>query len=309
MINPINEINPIYLVFEFVTYALFAACFWHAARTYGRHRVLELVFTLIYGVLLEWLTIRQLAAYRYGQFLVMIDDAPLVIGMGWAVIIYSAMEFTGRLRMPDMARPLFDALLALNIDLSMDAIAIRLMDGVTPGQGMWHWGAITTQNAEWFGVPWANFWAWFFVVASYSLFVRWLRPWRAHAVRNWLYVPLAFGLSLFTLLLSNEIFRSVMVPLNARFTGPLVVVGGALAIVIGTRPRVQHAGPPEPVVLAVPLAFHLIYMGAALLTGIYAQTPALAVVGVSMFVIGIAVHLWPWWVGRREAAVAPTSSA
>ncbi len=153
MINPISQVNPIYLLFEFITYALFVACLWHAARQHGRHRVLELVFTLLYGVLLEWLTIRQLAAYRYGQFLIMIDDAPLVIGMGWAVIIYSAMEFTSRLRMPDMARPLFDALLALNIDLSMDAIAIRLMDGVTPGQGMWHWGAITTQNAEWFGVP------------------------------------------------------------------------------------------------------------------------------------------------------------
>ena len=57
------------------------------------------------------------------------------------------------------ARPLLDGLLALNIDLALDAVAIRL--------GFWDWGQ--GFSFQYFGVPYANFWAWFWVVTSFSL--------------------------------------------------------------------------------------------------------------------------------------------
>jgi hypothetical protein len=52
-------IRPGYLLFELMTYGLFFACLWHAFRQ-GRHRILELAFSLVYGVFLELMTLRQL---------------------------------------------------------------------------------------------------------------------------------------------------------------------------------------------------------------------------------------------------------
>ncbi len=289
------NIRPVYLIFEFMTYVLFIACLWHAARQ-NKYRALELIVSLIYGVSLELMTIRQLSAYQYGQFLVMLDDAPLAIGMGWAVIIYSAMAFSERIQMPEAARPLLDALLALNIDLSMDTIAIRLQ--------MWTWGVLGL-NQEWFGVPWGNFWAWFIVVSSYSAFVRALRPWRADRIRGWLYAPLAMLLSLIVLAVTNRLYSSVLAPSGLGFVGTAALLGGGLAIVLSVRLRVLHPGPPERIVIAVPLAFHLFFMAAGIAYGFYAQVPALGVIGVLMLLIGIGVHLWPSLAAGSQRSAAP----
>ncbi len=291
-------IEPAYLFFEAATYILFALCLWHAARNHGRYRVLELVITLVYGVLLEWATMRQMESYHYGRFLIMIDNAPLPIGMGWAVIIYSAMEFTARLKLPEHARPFLNGLLALNIDLAMDAVAIRLMDTVNNQQGMWTW--TIPLDREWFGVPWGNFWGWFIVVTSFSGFLYLLRRWREHRVGGWLYAPLALALSVGTLLLLDQLYGSVLYPNGLGFVGPAVLIGGGAALVLASRPRVEQAGPPEPVVLAVPLAFHLIFIFLALVQGIYTPLPILAVISVAMLLVGVALHLWPWWVGRQQ---------
>jgi hypothetical protein len=274
---------------------LFAACLRHAARQ-GRYRVLELVFAGLYGVLLEWLTIKQLEAYHYGQFLVMIDGAPLAIGLGWAVIIYSSMEFSERIDLPDSVRAILDALLALNIDTALDAVAIRL--------GMWTWSNVGP-NQQWFGVPWVNFWAWFIVVWSYSGFVRALRGWRGYRVRGWLYVPLAVLLSLAFLLATSELYRTLINSLGNGALGPLILIGGSIVLILGGRPRVLNAGPPERLIVAIPMVFHGMAGAAGLWYGIYAQVPALAAVGVAMLVVGLAVHLWPWW----SALYRPRSEA
>ncbi len=287
-------IHPVYLAFELLSYGLFAACLWHAIKR-GRHRALELTTALLYGVCLEWMTLRQLEAYRYGQFLVMIDGAPLTIGVGWSVIIYSAMALSDRLDLPETARPWLDGLLALNIDLAMDTIAIRL--------GMWHWG-IVALDEQWFGVPWVNFWAWFIIVTSYSAAVRGLRLWRGHRVRRWFYGPAVLVVSLAVLAVTNRAYRSIPVPPETALGGILLLAASGLYMVYRTRPRVQRAGPPDATVIAVPLAFHLLYIGAGIHYGFYAETPALAVVGGAMFILGLAVHLWPWWVGRRKQTTA-----
>src|SRR5947209_19836267 len=102
-------------------YLLFLGSAFHAARQ-GRFVVLELLWTGVYGFLLEWLTIKQLHAYQYGHFLLVIDDTPLAIGVAWAVILYASMGFSSQIQLPQPARPVFDALLALNIDLALDTV-------------------------------------------------------------------------------------------------------------------------------------------------------------------------------------------
>ena len=142
--------NPYFMILELITYALLAVCARHAWQR-GGHVVWQLAAGVVFGVLLELGTIQQLHVYHYGRFLVMAGEVPLSVGVAWGCIIYSVRLFSDASSLPLAARPIFDGLLALNIDLSMDAIAIRL--------GMWDWGQ--GFQAGYFGVPYANFWAWF----------------------------------------------------------------------------------------------------------------------------------------------------
>src|SRR5215216_557927 len=152
--------NAAFLLVEAGAYILAIGCLRHAwAR--GRSRLLGLVAGMIYGVLLEYGAIVTFHAYVYGHFLIMFFGAvPLCIGVSWGMIIYTAMETSDRFALPWYLRPIVDAVLALTIDLSMDAIAIRL--------GFWTWNVA----GPWFGVPLGNFYAWFIVVFGFSLLLR-----------------------------------------------------------------------------------------------------------------------------------------
>jgi len=145
--------SPYFLAFEAMIYLLFIVCFIHAWRE-GVAVVWRLFAGILFGILLEYVTIQQLQAYSYGRFLIMLGDVPLPIGVAWGCIVYSASLFSEASNLPEWAKPVLDALFALNIDLSMDVIAIRL--------GFWSWSIDI--HSQFFGVPYANFWAWFWVV-------------------------------------------------------------------------------------------------------------------------------------------------
>ena len=282
-----------FLLSEFLNIALFIACLWHAARQ-GRSRVLELLASLVYGVALEWMTIKLVEAYDYGRFLVMLDTAPLAIGLGWAIIIYSAMEFANYVKMPDYAKPFLVGLLALNIDAGMDAVAIRL--------GFWNW--VIPLDHQWFGVPWGNFFAWFVVAASFSgmLYFFRARGWQELEQRwkSWLYPWLSLVLSLVILAGSNYLFVNLLGRSDlGGAISMLALVIPAILVVYAARPRVIPQARIDPVVLAVPLVFHVLFTMFGFAKGIYVQIPILAVVGILMLVIGLGVHLWPWFSHRR----------
>jgi hypothetical protein len=124
-------LSPYLIGLEAVMLALFVVCMRHALSG-GAPAVAALVAGVLFGLLLEWATIQQLQAYSYGHFPVMLGGIPVAIGLGWGTIIYGARLFSNATTLPGWARPVLDGVLALNVDLSMDAIAIRL--------GMWDWG-------------------------------------------------------------------------------------------------------------------------------------------------------------------------
>ena len=294
-------IQPAFLVFELALYALFIACLWHARRQ-GISRVWELTFSVFYGVLLEWMTIQQISAYHYGNFLVMIDGAPLCIGIGWAVIIYSGMEYVSRIDLAGFARPFLVGFMALNIDLACDAIAIRM--------GFWTW-AIPPES-QWFGVPWGNFWAWYIVVISFSglLYAFQTLGWRtsSNAWKRWGYVPLATLASIIILALTNYLF---VYEFGADGISGLLSMGfllqvGAL-IVILYRPKIVASPHIDWVVLAVPLVFHLYFNWFGFRNGYYQQHPVLGVMGITMLLIGLLAHILPPWKARRQRLSEPTS--
>lgn len=282
--------SPTFLVFEFTVYVLALLCLRHALYR-GRYRALEFVVGIVYGLLLEAATIWQLQGYHYGRFLVMFGEVPLCVGVGWGVIIYSAMETSDRWGLAPWARPLADALQAWNIDLSMDAIAIRL--------GFWTWAV----PGEWFGVPYGNFFAWFVVTASFSGFIRLLRGWRERGMLGYLYPWLATLFSLVTLLWLDQAYVDFVFPHRLQLTVLSALLMLGVSTLWFTR-RIMY--PPQSVdwpVALVPLVFHVYYTAALFLRGYYRQAPPLAVVSIAMLLLGFAVHLLlPWLIRRYPSA-------
>lgn len=281
-----------FIIFELLTTILFIACFWHAFRQKNR-KVLELIFALIFGVFLEWMTIQQLEAYHYGKFFLMLDGAPICIGLGWAVIIYSGMEFVKHLEMPDYARPFLVGMLALNLDLAMDAIAIRL--------GFWNW--VIPLDWQWFGVPWGNFWAWYIVVVSYSGFLYWFRILHKQRRSAWLrntYPLFAFLAAVVILAITNYIFANVFAKteLVSAMSMLLIILAGGVIIYV-VKPKFKKEAYVDKVILAVPLTFHTFFTVFGFAGGFYTSLPILGVIGLTMFAVGLGIHLWPWWLNMR----------
>jgi uncharacterized membrane protein len=138
----------------------------------GSSHVSYLFGGVLFGLLLEYVNVISNMGYVYGKFMIMFGtapkDIPLCIGVGWGVIMYSARLLTDRLGLSLWASVALDAILAINIDLSMDTVAYRLH--------MWHWNWAGTGRdpliADWFGVPFGNFFGWLLVVFFYSSFSR-----------------------------------------------------------------------------------------------------------------------------------------
>ncbi len=286
------------VIFELLAYACLGLCAWHAwgMGPLRRARLIELGFGVFYGVSLETLTILQLHAYRYGHFLVMLGPVPLCIGVDWGVILYSAMSFADTLTLPAWARPALVALLGLNIDLSMDAVAIR--------QDMWHWNLLTL-NSQWFGVPWANFYAWFIVLYSASALFWLARPLTAR--RGWRGPLAALGAYLGSLIilaaLDELVVRYDSTPGAVVWLLPALLIGAGLLVAlagvftasrtsVGQRSPVESPGPHSLIPALTPFYFHAVFIGALLVSGIAAQLPALLVVALAMCAISLTLHGW-----------------
>ncbi len=272
--------RPWLLAFEFVLYGLLLLCLRHAWRVDGALAVWRLGAGIGFGLLLEWATIQQLHAYRYGHFLIMLGEVPLAVGVGWGVIIYSARLFSEATRIPHFLRPVMDGLLALHIDLAMDAIAIRL--------GMWQWGIDLT--AEYFGVPYANFWAWFWVVSSFSAGFR-LLAYRDDRLSRWLAPAAGVGIGAVVVLSTDQLIVGY-VPHALYAVTVFGVIGSALALVAAMRPEVDRSSVPK-VAMIVPITFHSLFLVAGAVSGIFIRLPFLLLVSLSMMAITLALHR-PW---------------
>ena len=268
--------NPYFITFELVAYALSALCFVHAFKK-GTGNVLRLLAGIIFGVLLELATIRQLHAYSYGTFPTMILDVPLCIGVSWGSILYSAMEFSDASSLPWLARPILDGLLALNIDLAMDAIAIRL--------GMWDWGR--GLDFQYFGVPYANFWAWFWVISSFSFGYRLLAR-RNDWTGTWL-APLLALITGLTWVLATNAFIVFVVPANLRNIVIGLAIFVALMTILYVRPRFYQKPVSAPA-FWVPFVSHLYFLIAGAASGVILEPPFLLFVSLLMFVTALSLH-------------------
>jgi uncharacterized membrane protein len=268
--------NSYFILFEISLYLQLAVCLPHAWK-HGIASLLRLLAGILFGILLELATISQLNAYEYGQFLIMIQDVPLGIGVAWGCILYSVMEFSDGSSTPYFLRPVLDGLLALNIDLSLDAVAIRF--------GFWDWGQ--GLDFQYFGVPYANFWAWFWVIFFFSLGYRILAR-RLDWVGTWLAPVLALVVGLLGVLGTNALI-SYRIPFayHGLTVASLLVV--AVGMVLDLRPKF-YVTPVPALSFWVPAITHIYVLIAGWIAGHILRPPFLLVVGLVMIVIAFYIH-------------------
>lgn len=277
-------LDPLLVAFELGIYALAALCLRQAcARGYAR--VFGLLAGMLYGLLLEYAAISIFQAYSYGQFLIMLfGSVPLCIGVSWGMIIYIAMETSDRYALPWYLRPILDALLALMIDLSMDAIAIR--------RGFWAW----SKAGPWFGVPLGNFYAWFIVVLGFSLLLRLGRLWwlagKLSVLGDVAVVAVAVPLSVLGLTALLRPYAVWLADGLAGWLGISALLGGSTLVAVWAARRSRRDQPVDWVALAVTLSFHGFFLGVLLATGIARQLPALLAISLALLAATLGLHAW-----------------
>jgi hypothetical protein len=268
------------ITFEIISLILLVLCWRYAKRT-GWFMVWQLMAGVMFGWLLEWATIVQLEAYRYGDFLLKVGPLPLGVGVGWGIIIYSARLFSDASSLPFWARPVLDALLALNIDLAMDTLAIRL--------GMWDWGH--GFEHEFFGVPYANFWAWFWVVFCFSAALRLLIRLPGWAGK-WLAPFGSMILGTAGVLGTNWLIVFVLLPNGLYEISITAVFLIAFGLMLHLKPKFSIAV-ISPLAFLVPLVFHVYFLAAGIFTGVAFQPPALLMISIAMLLISLYLHRKP----------------
>ena len=274
-----------YVLFEVMVLFVFIICLIRAfkTRTSPTTAVLELIVFMLYGLMVETAAVSY-QFYSYAPFAFSIGHTPIVIALGWAVIGSSAMEFSDGLNMAQWAKPFLDALLALLIDLGMDAVAIRDQH-LFAGErlGMWNWGLAFDE--QWFGVPYANFMAWWLIIFLMSACLRsgrYLYSWFDKPWLSWAY-PIAAGLSALSL------FLFLLLTYAANFSLLVLILMLSLSglITAFSLRGIHHqlSWRKNPTVFLVPRSFHVFFLGLLLWRKIYLERPVILGVSLLVFVM------------------------
>lgn len=152
---------------ELLVFVFAWLCLRDALRN-GRAYAATFVATILFTLIVESLLSSDPKVYQYDpeKFFIQVLNVPLWVPVGWAFILYAVMGTTTHLGVPIHVAALLDAFLALNLDLTLDPIAIH--------RGWWTWHAMENfpYATDYFGIPVINFIGWFVIVAAFSFFVR-----------------------------------------------------------------------------------------------------------------------------------------
>jgi len=303
-------VNPVFLFLEVAATLLFIGSAAAALRR-GRLPFLELISAAAFGLLLEEGDQLIFQTYHYSRdWVLVLDRAPLVIGVTWALLIAGAMRITDALGVRRWTAPFVDAVLVIMLDLAFDAVAIRM--------GMWTWVGIAPDQG-WFGVPAGNFYAWLFVTLGFSVLTRWLRDWSArHPDAEWL--QLGVPVPAFAVLVTSIIpFAMIMELTGAEPGGGLWLFALVLAVfvtiaLVGTfGPRRLAPDGQANAIVDLRLAFftrfsmHGFFLLALVLMGYAAQLPVLLVTSVVLF--GADVWVARLVESRRTVGAGPPAPA
>lgn len=283
-------VNPVFLFLEIAATLIFVGAALAALRR-GRLPFLELISAAAFGLLLEESSQLIFETYNYSpDWVLVLDRAPLVIGLTWALLIAGAMRITDALGVRRWTASFVDAALVIMLDLALDAVAIRL--------GMWTWVDIGPTDG-WFGVQAGNFYTWLFVTFGFSVLTRWLRD-RAARRRGAEWLQLLVPIPAYAILIAS------IIPYALISTWTNAPTGGALwlsFVCIGLFVMVAFRGvfgtgrqPPDGQMAAIVdlrLAFFIrlsiqgFFLIALLIMGIATELPVLLVTSVVLILVDV----------------------
>lgn len=280
---------------ECCSYFLFIVCLRYAIRK-GPRYINYLLGGLAFGVILEYLNVVATHGYTYGKFLVMFGNGPsaipLCIGVGWSIIMFSTRVFTDEMGLPLWSAAAMDALLVLSIDLSMDTVAYRLH--------MWNWNWPAGANplrADWFGVPYNNFFAWLLVAFFYSSFSRLMERFVDTQQRN---TPVMAALVPVTAIVLSEAALFVIIVCIDKYLdryriGALyrcIAFSAVLLVMIGRgwKKKNAAASPLPAVTWLVPLWFHAASLAWFFTEGFFMESKRLTAVAILNVLLALYIH-------------------
>jgi uncharacterized membrane protein len=308
-----------FLIFEAFGFAAFILIV--AREIYQRNfrRLFEVVSCAVFGMILEIGDTYLAHTYSYSpNFFANLGRVPIVIGLGWAVIVYCAMLLSDQYNIPWTLRPFMDALTAIILDLSMDAVAIRL--------GFWSW--TIPLDREWYGVPFENLVGWILVVLSFSFLIRFIRTLNPRRVLTkclmifspvLAYLGLIIGLTIFSLvaILPYQInnwtnllqFRynpsmSVLFDPQVELWKLIlltIILTELVNIVVWSLIKYRHEYLRKFDLLSFSIltALHVFFAVAIFTTGLYLQLPILIFLCLGSLLSHLAIHLLPYLINPR----------
>ncbi len=296
--------NPVFLFLEVAATVLFVGAAIAALRR-GRLPFLELLSAAAFGLLLEEGDQLIFQTYHYSpDWVLVLDRAPLVIGLTWALLIAGAMRITDALGVRRWTAPFVDAVLVIMLDLAFDAVAIRME--------MWTWVGVGPDQG-WFGVPAGNFYAWLFVTLGFSLLSRWVRDVSVRRpTLEWLQVGVPFP-AFAILLISIVPFAMIMEWTGSEPGGGLWLFGLTLAVFVVIAwlgifgPGREAPNGQATAIVDLRLAFftrfsmHGFFLVALIWMGLATELPVLLVTSVFLFAVDVALSRL---VDRRRSLVA-----
>lgn len=311
--------NYLFFIFELIGFLAFAAILLREIIHKNKARIIELFSCLVFGMILEIGNTYLAHTYSYSpNFFFQIFNVPLVIGFGWAVIVYSAMLLSDQYNIPWKVRPVMDALTALVLDLSMDIIAIRL--------GFWSWSIPLDQ--EWYGVPFENLIGWIFVVFTFSFMMRLIRTFNWKRLSTRILILLNPVICYFLLVLELAIFSLVVIlPYQINNWTALLKFNYVPDFMLLYNPQVQMW---KVIILVMILtimvdivirtivkqtrtylyqfdllsflilsSFHLFFFAGIFISGINNHLPIIIFIAIDMFLLHCLIHFLPYLINKK----------
>jgi hypothetical protein len=170
-------------------------------------------------------------------------------------LLYATTFTAQRLKLPHLQRSIFAGLLAVNVDLSLDAMANYF--------NFWKWRPAWSGNT-YYGVPWDNFVCWFVIVCTFSFLVRYCFEQWGHFRLSWAWIPLVIGIaSIVVVTIVDQLLNRVVYPWFRADVGVFnVLLLAAFTLVALKAYRVPRTNLKiDWLVLTVPFAYHSIALG------------------------------------------------
>lgn len=304
------------LIFEMAGFLLFTFSIVYLGLNKKDYRaVAQILIGSLFGISLEFMNVLLYEVYTYStQFLIQAgtapDNVPISAGLYWGLILYSCMQVSDRIGLPEWSRPSLDGILALTIDMSLDTIAIRV-DG-----GFWNWltvpfESLPTSNG-FFGVTYGNFTGWLIVVFTFSALLRAeknILDAEYHVSRK---VTFFYYLSLPIVALIPLFVGSLLTPppLNFLTDTPIlstpdtlptqavmmlnlsyflaIAIGVQVIALIKARPKFEKDVALVP--LIVFMYFHIAFLSFYLFSGAFLEAPLILFIALPLFAFDVLIH-------------------